>query len=59
MVEHGRGSLKYSHCLTTLPYEYKWIFLVHFNQKERRDWGETGYPVRNGYKYLLSNNDLP
>jgi hypothetical protein len=33
--------------------------LVHFNQKERRDWGETGYPVRNGYKYILSNNDLP
>jgi hypothetical protein len=32
---------------------------VHLNQKDRRDWGEIGYYVRNGCKSLLSDNDLP
>jgi hypothetical protein len=58
-VEHGRGSFKYAQCFSSLPYDYKWIFPVHLNHSDRRDWGETRYSVRIGYKTILSDNALP
>ena len=32
---------------------------VHLNQSDRRDWGETRYSMRIGYKTLISDNALP
>jgi hypothetical protein len=32
---------------------------VHLHQKDIKGWGATGYTVREGYKILLSQSQLP